>query len=448
METEKVLVVGGGGRGDVISRKHEESQDTRTVVVAGGDDWTGYKRKKEVIIEPCDIKDAASIIAVVEKHRPHLVDMTQDDALATDAADMLRRKGFRVFGPSRKAARIEWDKKWSRELMARHRIPAPAFRAFQSRGTAEKHVREIYAHNPQVALYIKAAGLAAGKGALKATSLPQALARIKQMKTFGSAGKTFIVEKALSGREFSHTVIVDERGVWHTFKPAEDHKRALPFDEGEQTGGMGVVSPVGIAARCLKEIEGHLVGNLLDGLADEGIPYSGILYVGGMLVRDSEAPAGYMPHCIEYNARWGDPEAQTVLPAVQTDYTKLVTAAAEGRLSDVVLKQDGLYRVCIVGVARGYPGDYNPVIGKRIYGLEETRRELRVDIYGAGIKRVSDKFYANGGRLFSVVAASPSFAHARELAYAAMARIHVEGNNLRYRTDIGWEESEYLLTRA
>lgn len=445
----KVMIIDPGARGHTLKCAYEDSRDVKSTIVVPGNDFISFRSQKEVIIDKnCDLKDTASMIALAEKYRPDLIDVAQDDAIATGVGDMLRERGFMVFCPSLAAAEIEYNKVWSRQFMRCHEIPVPHFLDFSSTQTAEQFVDQIYGENPQSVMYVKASGLAAGKGALKATSYTRAVACIRRMHTFGAAGDTFLIEQGLVGAEFSYTVIADGTGVYHAFKPAQDYKLAHMFDEGDQTGGMGCVAPTRVIEPLSREeIEQELVIKALDGMADEGRPYKGILYVGGMKVADPNSPSGYKPHCIEYNARWGDPEAQVVLPGV-TDYAGLVMAAVEGRLGQTMVQEDALYRVCLVGAARGYPGDYSAVAGKRIYGLEEAMRVPGVRVFGAGIEIVDERFYVQKarGRLFSVVGVSTVPLKAYESACMAMNRIYIEGNNLQWRPDIGWQDQELLYS--
>lgn len=447
MEYLTVLDFDPGARGHARSWAYEQSPDVKKIIVAPGNKFIGWRRDKEVIVdENCDLKDPESMIALAEKYRPDLIDVAQDDAIATGVGDMLRERGFVVFCPTQKAAQIEWDKAWSYGFAARHGIPIPESHAFSSTRDAEWFVTELYEDIPDYAIYVKAAGLAAGKGALKATSYQQAVACIRRMHTFGDAGKSFVIQKGLSGPEFSYTVIADGTGVYHAFKPAQDYKLAHAFDGGDQTGGMACVAPTRVIEPLSRaEIEEKLVIRALDGMADEDRPYMGILYVGGMKVADSNSSSGYRPYCIEYNARWGDPEAQVVLPGV-SNYAALVMAAAEGRLAQAMVQEDTLFRVCLVGAARGYPNDYHAVAGKRIYGLEEAMRVPGVQIFGAGIEIVDGRFYAQRGRgrLFSVVGASTDPFKGYESAFAAMNRIYIEGNNLQWRSDGGWQDRDIL----
>ncbi len=433
-----ILLIGSGAREHTISCAYEKSPNVKRIIVAPGNDFISHKRKKEVIVDKsCSLKNPSTLLEIARKYKPDLVDVAQDDALAFGTVDILEREGFVVFGPRKQAARIEWDKKWSREFMQRHEIPQPRFRYFENEADGEQYVKELYASNPSKLLYVKATGLCSGKGALKSTSLDEAVKNIIRMKDFpNGAGKIFLVEEGLEGEEFSYYAISDGR-TYKLFKSAQDNKTVFNFDEGDQTGGMGVVSPALVTEPIKEEIEQQQISRAVRGMASEQNPYKGILYLGGIVVNGN-------PVNIEYNARWGDPECQVVLPSVETDYLEIVKVCLEGKLSELNIKQDNKTRVCVVGASRGYPNDYSQVKGKRIFGIDEVMGMEGINIFGAGIDVIEGKLYANGGRLFSVVAEGKDAIEARQRVYSAIAKISIEGNNLHYRTDIGWRDVERL----
>lgn len=434
-----VLIVGNRAKEHTISSAYERSPQVKRIVIAPGNDFNAYGRQKEVIIDKnCSLKDPMSILELARKYKPDLVDVAQDDALGAGTVDLLQVNGFLTFGPNQASARIESDKRWSREFMQRHQIPHPKFRYFGSEEDGIDYVRELYSRDPHQVVYVKASGLAAGKGALRSENLEQAITNITKMEEFpDGAGKIFLVEEGLVGEEFSYYAISDGK-TYRIFKSAQDNKTVFNFDQGDQTGGMGANSPAMVTQPISSEIEEHLIRRAINGMSTERIPYVGILYLGGIVVDGK-------PMNIEYNARWGDPECQVVLPGVQNDYVDLVFASLGRTLSEVTLVEDSKTRVCVVGASRGYPNDYSAVRGKRIYGLEEAMKMEGVQIFGAGIAVQDGRFYANGGRLFSVVAEGGDIIEARQRAYDAIAHIYVEGNNLHYRTDIGWRDVERFL---
>jgi phosphoribosylamine--glycine ligase len=434
-----VMIIGGGAREHAISCAYEKSPRVTKIIVTPGNDFITHNRKKEVIIDKnCSLKDPQSFLKLAQKYHPDLVDVAQDDALASGTVDLLKENGFLVFGPTKKASRIEWDKTWSRKFMQKHQIPHPAFNYFNTEEEGIKYVRMLYKKEPEKIVYIKASGLCAGKGALKSTNLDEAIRNIQEMKNFSNeAGKTFVVEDALTGEEFSYYAVSDGKN-YHIFKSAQDNKTIYNFDEGNQTGGMGAVSPAKVTSNISHKIEENLISKAINGMDLEEIPYKGILYLGGVTVNGN-------PMNIEYNARWGDPECQAVLPSVQTDYVSIVLACLEGKLNNIQIVHDKKVRVCIVGASKGYPNDYSSVKGKRIFGLEEAMEMDGITIFGSGIKIENGNFFADGGRLFSVVAEGKDILEARQKAYSAMAHISIEGNNLHYRTDIGWRDVERFL---
>ena len=368
--------------------------------------------------------------------------MAQDDALALGAVDLLQSNNFRVFGPNKKAAKIESSKVFSRRFMERHNIPHPDFEVFDSEEQAIVYVSHLYSKNPEKLVFIKADGLCKGKGALKSTSLDEAIENIRRMKSFGASGRRFLVEEGLTGNkveEFSYYAISDGK-TYKVFKSTQDNKTAFNFDEGPNTGGMGANSPALVTSGLEDRIEREFISPVIEGMREEKIPFIGVLYFGGILVDDNLSN-------IEYNARWGDPEAQVVLPGLETDYFSLVNACLEGRLEGVEIKQDKKTRLCIVGASRGYPDDYSKVLGKRIFGLEKAMKMPGVLVFKAGIDVKGEEFYANGGRLFSIVAEGDGILEAKQKAYSAMAHISIEGNNLHYRTEIGWRDIERISLR-
>ncbi len=430
-----VLIIDGGARGHALSRAYEKSRHVQRIIVAPGNDFIAFRRTKEVIVDRnCNLNDPQSLLKIAQIYNPDLIDVAQDDALASGTVDLLKEHGFKVFGPTREAARIEWDKNWSKEFMKRHDIPTAEFMSFTSEAPAIEYVTSHYRKYPSTVLFIKATGLCAGKGALRATSLDEAISCIKQMKTFGTAGETFLIEEGLFGKEFSSYAISDGTS-YKVFHPAQDHKRVNTFDTGDQTGGMGAVSPTCIATPYSSLIEETMIKRTIKGMETEGIPYTGILYIGGIVVNGK-------PYVIEFNARWGDPECHVVLPSIDTDYFELITAALDKRLDNIDLQINSKQRVCVVGALRGYPGESSTYKGSRIFGLVEAMDIPGVHVLGAGMSLKAESFVANGGRLFSIVGEGESITEARQNAYAAISTVHIEGNNLHYRTDIGWNDVE------
>lgn len=432
-----VMIVGSGAREHAISKAYEKSHLVDRIIVAPGNDFIGYNRVKDVIVNKnCSLKNPESILDIAKKYNPVLVDVTQDDALALGTVDLLEENGFLVFGPGKNEARIEWDKWWSREFMKKYEIPIPDSVYFDSEERGIRYVKYLYEEDPNKALclYIKASGLCAGKGALLARNLDEAIRCIEKMKDFGDAGKIFLVEDCLIGKEFSYFSICDGE-IYRSFKPAQDYKRIFNNDLGLQTGGMGSICPATMDEDIINGINSKLISRALNGMREEDLHYKGILYLGGIITNKGV-------YTIEYNSRWGDPECQVVLPGLESDYFSLVMGALTRKLGYVNISFDDKSRVCVVGTSKGYPEDYSGVIGKRIYGLEEVMIMKGITVFGAGIKINKGKFYVSGGRLFNIVAEGNNIEEARKRAYEAILCVSVEGDNLHYRTDIGLDKSK------
>jgi len=436
MENLTVMVVDASARAHAVSEAYERSPNVKRIIVSPGNDFIGFNRKKEVVIAPGKLTDAQSFLAVAQQYKPDLVDVCQDDALAVGTVDLLKENGFNVFGPSAAASQLEADKRFSRLFMKRNMIPSPWFFSFSNEPSGIEFVEGHYGKNARnPLLFVKAAGLCAGKGAIAVRNLEEAAAAIKKMASFGNAGKEYLIEEGMVGEEASIYSFSD--GVYsYTVKSAQDHKRRDNYELGPNTGGMGAVSPAGVVTdKLMGEIQKLIVSRAIAGMNREGTPYVGVLYTSIMTTK-------YGPEVVEFNARWGAPEAEVVVPGIKTRMDEIAFACINGDLHKQSIEEDGKVRVCVVGASRGYPDDVSAVKGKRIYGLDEVMRMPDVRVYGAGIKVQDGKFYANGGRLFSISAEGSDILEARSKALTAMSFVSIEGNNLQYRTDIGWRDIE------
>ena len=419
----KVLVLGGGGREHALVWKLAESPNVEKIYAAPGN--PGIWRLAERVAV-----DHNSIAALAEFAAAERIDLTvvgPESYLALGIADEFARRGLLVFGPSRAAAAIEADKSFAKDFMARHNIPTAAYAVFSDYARALAHVRERGAP-----IVVKASGLAGGKGAIVCMSVAQAeeaLADLMLRRIFGEAGDRVVIEEYLSGEEASLLVLTDgERAL--PFPLAQDHKRAYDGDEGPNTGGMGAYAPAGVlGADGLARVMEEIVRPTLAGLAAEGRPYRGVLYVGLMAT-----PTG--PKVVEFNCRFGDPEAQAVLPLLESDLALLCLAAAEGRLAGQALRISDRSAVCVVLAAGGYPGDYQR--GQIIRGLAAAEASPGVLIFHAGTAVRGEEVVTAGGRVLNVVGVGPEFTTARERAYAAVSRIEFSG--MHYRRDIAWRE--------
>ena len=430
----KILIIGAGGREHALAASYVKSTRVSRVFVAPGNDFMEETDSKIRAVPKVTQLDISAIIAFVKKEKIDLVDVAQDEPLSAGVVDALVEKGVRVFGPTKSASEIEWNKAWSRDFMKKYGLPIPSFSEFSS----EEKAREFVKKKPEQVLYIKASGLASGKGAIRAENQAEAYAAISSMKNFGKSGATFLIEEAIVGEEFSLFAICDGSN-YLILGYAQDHKTLYNNDRGLNTGGMGAVAPAGvIKSNHLKEIENKILKPFLEGMRKEGRVYKGILFLGGMLTKKGI-------EIIEFNSRWGDPEAQVVLSGLKTDYLTLVEAAIEGSIHKKKINFDNKIRISVACCVEGYPDDWSGAKGKVIYGLGGVMKIPGVLIFGAGIKRSGKEYTVNGGRVVHLVAEGKDIYEARCKAYQAISQLYIEGNRLFYRTDIGWREIERKL---
>ena len=470
MNQSTVLIIDGGGRGSVLVDKYSQSSHVIKILAIPGNDLMLTNQKPVKIFPKIKTTDIKSIIKIAKDQKVDLVDVAQDDAVASGLVDALQKEGINVFGPTKLAGQIEWDKAFARNFMRKFKITIPTFKICHSQKEGINFIKK----QKHAEWFIKASGLAAGKGALHAQNNRQAIEKIRQMKDFGKAGQTYLIEKCLVGEEFSSFAIVDGKN-FIIVGYAQDHKPVFDGDLGSNTGGMGCSSPpMAITPEVENQIE-SIFKKTVEGLVKIGRPYQGILYLGEMIDQRSGLPAGRQVYAIEFNARWGDPEAQVIVPAIKNDFYELANKVLNGQIKKIKIKKDNLYRVAVTAASRGYPSDYSKVIGKQIFGLdqllrnpvsslrhpepfacrseqsEESQDKLRegsIKVFGAGVKKKNNQYFVSGGRLFYVVAEGKNVAQARKIAYNALSRVNVEGDNLHYRTDIGWRDLERFYERG
>ena len=428
--TSTILITDGGGRGAALVDKYAQSKHVGKILVVPGNDLMQLNTIKPVkTYSHLKTTNIPEILEIVKKERVDLVDVAQDNAVAVGLVDELQKIEIKVVGPTKKAGQIEWDKAWARDFMVKYKIPSPKFYIFKS----IKEGIEFVKKNSNPMWFVKASGLAEGKGVLPAVSKTEAIFAINQMQKFGSSGKTFLLEEWLVGEEFSAFAICDGKD-FQIVGFAQDHKRVNDGDQGSNTGGMGSVSNPLVMSSEFRVQSSEIIKKAINGLAKEGRPYKGVLYLGGMVVGDKV-------YVIEFNARWGDPEAQVILPGIKNDLYEIDQAIIAGTIGKLKIQTDGKVRIGVVGASKGYPDDYSQVRGKGISGLDKIKE---VKIYGAGVKAVKGKYIANGGRLFCLVAEGKNILEARKKAYKEMSLLKIEGNNLHYRKDIGWRDLERL----
>lgn len=434
-----ILVIGSNGREHALAETYAKSRKVKKVIMTPGNGLTDFNPStgsghgKIKNYPDVAMLDFEKIIEVCKKEDIDLVDVGQDDVIAAGYVDKLEKLGIAAFGPSQKASQLEWDKQWARNFMVKYNLPIPKFKSFNDKKKAISYINSL----PEQVLFIKAAGLAFGKGVIKAEKKKEAIEAVHTMSEFGKSGETFLIEEALVGEEFSLFAICDGDN-FVIAKTAQDHKRIFDGDQGPNTGGVGSVAPTGVIDNSIiRGIEQKILEPLLKGMKKEGRPYKGILYLGGMLTKNGVK-------IIEFNCRWGDPEAEVILPSIKTDYLAIVEAVRLQKLKKTKIAFDKKVRLSIAGCSKGYPGDYSLVKGKEIFGLIEAMRVPGIAIFGSGVKREKKRFFVNGGRIFHLVAEGKNILEARKKAYGAMALINIEGDNLHFRTDIGWRDLERM----
>lgn len=415
----RILVLGGGGREHAIVRKLRESPLAGEVVCAPGNGGTAA----DAVNIDLDPDDPVAVAEYAVAGGFGLVVIGPEAPLVAGVADAVAARGIPVFGPRAAAARLEGSKEFAKEVMARHGIPTARARSFREEASALAYLAETGA--PVV---VKADGLAAGKGVTVAIDPATARTAVEECFAgrFGEAGAVVVIEEYLEGPECSLLAFTDGRTVV-PMVPAQDHKRALDGDMGPNTGGMGVYTPVpAVDPETLAEMVA-LLERTVAGLAADGIDYAGVLYGGFILT-------GAGPKVLEYNARFGDPETQVVLPLLESDLVEIMLAVAERRLDEVDVRWREAAAVSVVLASGGYPGDYTT--GHVISGVERADAIRGVTVFHAGTA-IGPKgdLVTSGGRVLNVTAVADTIVEARERAYEAVSLIGFEG--AFHRTDIG-----------
>lgn len=431
----KVLVVGGGGREHALAWKLAQSDSVSELMACPGN--PGIAAVAKCI--PADLSDIEGIVDLAAREKTDLVVPGPEGPLAKGLADGLASRGIRVFGPPAAAARIEGSKAFAKEFMARHGIPTAEFMIIDSPEEAISG-----AERWELPVVVKADGLAAGKGAVVCHSRDEAREAVRSimvLRRFGGAGDRIVVERCLIGEEASVLTLVGPGG--HITLPAsQDYKRIYEGDRGPNTGGMGALCPLDFASEStLAEVERRIVSPVLEGLREENLPFTGVLYSGLMLTDDG-------PAVIEFNCRMGDPECQAVTPALEGDLAAVMAALAAGeKVSGRELKWSGRYTLCTVMASRGYPATSQN--GVRIEGIEAAQERTGAIVFHAGTAAGDDgSLVTAGGRVLGVTGTGGSLAEARANSLEAVSIISFEGAH--YRRDIGqrWLEAAEKGERA
>ena len=416
----KVLIVGSGGREHAIATAVAKSPKVDKIYCAPGN--AGIAELAE-----CVSIGAMEFDKLVEFAKKENIDLTiigMDDPLVGGVVDAFEAEGLRVFGPRKNAAILEGSKAFSKDLMKKYDIPTAAYENFDSAEAAL-----AYLETADFPIVLKADGLALGKGVLICNTLEEAKEGVKSImldKQFGSAGNRLVIEEFMVGREVSVLSFVDGKTI-KTMTSAQDHKRALDGDQGLNTGGMGTFSPSPFYTKEVEEFcEKYVYQKTVDAMAAEGRPFTGIIFFGLMLTEKG-------PRVLEYNARFGDPEAQVVLPRMKNDIIDVVEACIDGKLDTIDLQFEDTAAVCVVLASEGYPVKYDK--GLPISGLENFKDKEGYYVFHAGTAMKDGQIVTNGGRVLGVTAKGKDLKEARANAYEATK--WVDFDNKYCRSDIG-----------
>lgn len=414
-----ILLLGAGGREHALLVKLAQSPRAGKIYVAP-DNGGMYDLAEKAELDP---ESPEAVAAFAKEHGVGLVVIGPEAPLVKGVGDAVRAAGIPVFGPNAEAAQMEGSKEFAKHVMEKAGVPTAAWKSFTDEGACAAYVKELA--GPCV---VKADGLAAGKGVIVANTTEEALEGVHECFSghFGDAGKTVVVEEMLKGPECSLLALTDGTTLV-PLATSQDHKRALDGDRGLNTGGMGVYSPVPILLPGELDRMVEIEQKVVDELRREGITYSGCLYGGFMLTKDG-------PKVLEFNARFGDPETQVVLPRMKGDLVEAFLACDAGTLSPDMVSWDDDWAVSVVLTSAGYPGSYEK--GKKIVGVEDANAMSGVTVYHAGTALDADgNLVTAGGRVLDVTAVADTFEDARNLAYEACDKIWFEGKT--YRHDIG-----------
>ena len=416
----KVLIVGSGGREHAIAASVAKSSKVDEIYCAPGNAGIGMIAQ----CVPIGAMEFDKIVAFAKEKEIDLTIVGMDDPLVGGLVDELEAAGLRVFGPRKNAAILEGSKAFSKDLMKKYNIPTASYENFDNAKDAE-----AYLEKAKFPIVLKADGLALGKGVLICKDLEEAKEGVKSImldKKFGSAGNQMVIEEFMTGREVSVLSFVDGKTI-KTMTSAQDHKRAMDGDQGLNTGGMGTFSPSPFYTEEVDEFcKKYIYQPTVDAMAAEGRAFKGIIFFGLMLTE-----AG--PKVLEYNARFGDPEAQVVLPRMKNDIVEVAEACIDGKLDEIDLQFEDNAAVCVVLASEGYPVNYEK--GYAIHGLEAFEGKEDYYCFHAGTKKTEEGIVTNGGRVLGITAKGRNLKEARANAYEAADWVTFE--NKYMRSDIG-----------
>ncbi len=421
----KMLVIGAGGREHAIVWKLSQNPRVKRIYCAPGNGGIGQHAQ----IVNIGVEDIKALATFAEEKEIDLTVVGPEASLVQGIVDEFHKRSLAIFGPSKQAAQLEGSKVFAKQLMRKLGVPTAEFEVFDDPEDAKYYIKQT-----GVPLVVKADGLCAGKGAIIASTLGEALgavALIMEDRIFGEAGRRVVIERFLHGEEASILAFSDGEHLL-LLDSCQDHKRAFDEDKGPNTGGMGAYSPAPVVnEQMLALIKDQIMQPVVKGMAQRGTPFVGILYAGVMLTEQG-------PQVLEFNVRFGDPETQAVLPRLKTDLVELIEATINERLDEVHLDWDSRPCVCVALASGGYPGNYEK--GKVIAGLEEVEKLPDTFVFHAGTRKLIEatpqpRYLTDGGRVLNVAALGDDVKGAIDRAYEAVGKIHFDG--VHYRKDIG-----------
>ena len=416
----KILVIGGGGREHALAWKLAQSPQCTKLFCAPGN--PGIAKVAECVA--IGAEDIASLLKFAREEKIDLTIVGPERPLIAGIVDRFKAAGLRIFGPSQLAAQVEGSKAWAKAVMTHAAVPMAEYRTFQRMADALRYVE-----NHEEPLVVKASGEAAGKGVFVCkdqSEARRAVEIIMKERAFGASGDAVVVEERLAGEEASILALVDDSSIY-MLESSQDHKAAFDGDRGPNTGGMGAYSPAPVVSeRIQAQIDREILVPMVHAMKTDGAPYQGLLYAGVMITAGG-------PKVLEFNARFGDPEAQPLLVRLRSDLVEAIEAVLDDRLDRVTLEWDERPAVCVVMASGGYPGQYEK--GKEITGLAAAEAMEGVVVFHAGTREAGGKIFTDGGRVLGVTAIGRDVSEARDRAYDAVRAIHFY--RAHWRTDIG-----------
>ncbi|UNC91517.1 phosphoribosylamine--glycine ligase [Candidatus Contubernalis alkaliaceticus] len=423
----RILVVGGGGREHTLVWKLKQSPLVEKIYCAPGN--AGISEYAQCV--PISVEDLRGLVEFAEEQKIDLTIVGPEAPLAEGIVDLFQGRGLKIFGPNKQAAKLEGSKVFAKELMVKYNIPTAEYKTFTNPEEAEQYIKKV-----GTPIVIKAEGLAAGKGVIVCEEEEEALLAMKKImidRAFGDAGNRLIVEECLRGEEASILAFTDGESILPMVS-SQDHKPVYDGDRGPNTGGMGAYAPAPLVTpEIAKYVEEEILLPAVKGLKSDGHSYSGIIYAGLMFTEKG-------PKVLEFNCRFGDPEAQVVIPLLKSDLVPILQAVVEGKLSQVKAEWHEGYAVCVVMASGGYPDSYQK--GMVIEGLEEQKANHNLMVFHAGTDIQKEKVVTSGGRVLGVTGWAQTLPQTLKNVYEAVESIRFEGAH--YRKDIGQKALKLL----